>query len=99
MSLKKIADTVVESFTNVFTFEVDPSLSEPEQVEKVTSETAIVAGMIASVQPLPFVDLFVLAPLYAKLTLQIGRMTLELAGRTRISLPLGKGRHHEPWST
>ena len=72
-SLRELADSIVSAFTNVFNFDVDPTLTEHEAVEKCIAETGVVAGLIACVQPIPipFADLVVLTPLYLKMTLQV----------------------------
>ncbi len=72
--LRDTADRVVQSFTNLFKFEVDPALDERGNVEKVVAETGVVAGLISCVQPIPLADIVVLTPLHVKMTLQIGKI-------------------------
>ena len=72
--LKEFFDQLVESVTNAFKFEAEPGLSPEDNVEKLVSETALLSGVIACVQPLPFADILLLAPLHVKMALQIGKI-------------------------
>lgn len=72
--LQDFVDKLVSSVTGAFKFDVEPDLSEKENVEKLISETAMVAGLIGMLQPFPMADFFLLAPLHAKMTLQIGKI-------------------------
>jgi len=65
---------IADSVAGVFTLETDPALSEAENVEKLISETGLVAGLAVCIQPIPLADVLLLAPLYAKLTLHVGRI-------------------------
>src|SRR5262249_52934806 len=65
---------LVKSFGGVFKLEYDPGLTEEQNVEQVITETALVAATLACIQPIPFGDIVVLAPLQAKMTLHIGRI-------------------------
>ena len=69
-----MVERVTQSVANVFRFEVDPALDERENVEQVIAETSLVAGLIACIQPIPAADFLVLAPLQAKMALQIGKI-------------------------
>ncbi|RMG13624.1 MAG: DUF697 domain-containing protein, partial [Planctomycetota bacterium] len=72
--LQDFLDRLVDSVGGAFSLEVPPGLDEREAVEKVVSETALVAGLVGCLQPLPALDLLLLAPLHGKMVLQIGRV-------------------------
>lgn len=73
-NLREVVDEVIEAFTGVFTLEPDPELDPERNVDKVVHETGIVAGLVASIQPLPAPDFVLLTPLHAKMALQVGRI-------------------------
>ena len=73
-NLREVVDEVIEAFTGVFPLEPDPELDPERNVDKVVHETGIVAGLVASIQPLPAPDFVLLTPLHAKMALQVGRI-------------------------
>ena len=64
---------VVDSFAGVLSFDIDERLSEEENVATIISQTALVCAVVAIVNPIPFLDLVVLTPIHAKMTLHIGK--------------------------
>ena len=71
-SLRQSLGRLVDSFSNVFTLQVDPNLSEDENVERIVGDTALVAACVACLQPVPAADFLVFAPLQTKMALHIG---------------------------
>jgi uncharacterized protein (DUF697 family) len=63
----------LESFVNVFSLDVDPRLSERENTDKIITQSAVVGSVVFVLQPIPFTDLLLIAPLLAKMTLHIGK--------------------------
>jgi uncharacterized protein (DUF697 family) len=71
--IRDFVDHLVESVTGVFAFDIDPDRTEHQNVEKVITETSLVAAMIACIQPIPAADILVLSPLQAKMAVHIGK--------------------------
>jgi len=65
---------VADSFASVLSFDIDPHLSEQDNVRKVIQQTGLVCAVVAVVNPLPLTDLIILAPLHTKMTFHIGRV-------------------------
>lgn len=72
--LREFVDHLASAFSGTLSFEFDPLRPEAQEVDRAISDASVVAGVIACLQPIPAADLFVLSPLYVKLTLHIGRI-------------------------
>jgi uncharacterized protein (DUF697 family) len=72
--IRDLANRYVEAVANAFKFEVEPHLTPNDNIEKLVGETALLSATIAVIQPLPFADFLLLAPLHVKMALQIGKI-------------------------
>src|SRR5580704_730179 len=73
-SVKQSLREVADSFAGVLKFEVNPALSEQENVHQIIQQTATVCAVLACVNPIPMTDFLVLTPLHAKMTFHIGKV-------------------------
>lgn len=64
---------LVKQVLDNFNFDVDPDLSEGENVEEVIKSAALLSGAIA-VEPIPFADMLLITPVQAKMVLHIGKI-------------------------
>ncbi|MFC4637414.1 YcjF family protein [Deinococcus hohokamensis] len=64
---------LVKQVLDNFNFDVDPELSQEENVEEVIKSAALLAGAIA-VEPIPFADMLLITPVQAKMVLHIGKI-------------------------
>ncbi|WP_216325451.1 YcjF family protein [Deinococcus aestuarii] len=64
---------LVKQVLDNFNFDVDPALSEDENIEEVIKSAALLSGAIA-VEPVPFADILLITPLQAKMVLHIGKI-------------------------
>ncbi|MDL2343396.1 YcjF family protein [Deinococcus sp. MIMF12] len=64
---------LVRQVLDNFNFDVDPDLSQEENVEEVIKSAALLSGAIA-VEPVPFADILLITPLQAKMVLHIGKI-------------------------
>jgi uncharacterized protein (DUF697 family) len=72
-SVKDSLRYLVDSFATVLSFDLDEHLSEEENVAKIVQQTALVCAVVAVFNPVPFLDLVVLTPIHAKMTLHIAK--------------------------
>jgi uncharacterized protein (DUF697 family) len=73
-SVKASLKNVAESFAGVLSFEVDPALSEQENVHRIIQHSATVCAVLACVNPVPLTDFLLLTPVHAKMTFHIGKV-------------------------
>ncbi len=64
---------LVKQVLDNFNFDVDPGLSQEENVEEVIKSAALLSGAIA-VEPIPFADILLITPVQAKMVLHIGKI-------------------------
>ena len=64
---------LVKQVLDNFNFDVDPALSQEENVEEVVKSAALLSGAIA-VEPIPFADILLITPVQAKMVLHIGKI-------------------------
>ncbi|MEF2279266.1 YcjF family protein [Deinococcus sp. YIM 134068] len=64
---------LVKQVLDNFNFDVDPDLTQDENVEEVIKSAALLSGAIA-VEPVPFADILLITPLQAKMVLHIGKI-------------------------
>ena len=64
---------LVKQVLDNFNFDVDPALSEDENIEEVIKSAALLSGAIA-VEPIPFADMLLITPVQAKMVLHIGKI-------------------------
>ncbi|MBB5233565.1 YcjF family protein [Deinococcus budaensis] len=64
---------LVKQVLDNFNFDVDPDLSDGENVEEVIKSAALLSGAIA-VEPIPFADMLLITPVQAKMVLHIGKI-------------------------
>ncbi|WP_102125740.1 YcjF family protein [Deinococcus planocerae] len=64
---------LVKQVLDNFNFDVDPALSQDENVEEVIKSAALLSGAIA-VEPVPFADILLITPLQAKMVLHVGKI-------------------------
>ena len=73
-SVKASLKNVAESFAGVVSFNVDPALSEPENVHRIIQHSPTVCAVLACVNPVPLTDFLLLTPVHAKMTFHIGKV-------------------------
>jgi uncharacterized protein (DUF697 family) len=66
-------DYTVSCFTGIFRFDLDPLVSEEENVRTIIHQTAFVCSALTWIQPIPLADFMLLTPLHAKMTVHIGK--------------------------
>lgn len=71
--MKRIVDYTLESFARIFKLDLDPSLTEEENVRLIINQTALVSAALTWIQPIPMADFMLLTPLHAKMTVHIGK--------------------------
>ncbi|MDF1664990.1 MAG: hypothetical protein P1V97_24725 [Planctomycetota bacterium] len=71
--MKRIVDYTLESFARIFKFDLDPTLTEEENVRLIINQTALVSAALTWIQPIPMADFMLLTPLHAKMTVHIGK--------------------------
>lgn len=71
--MKRLVDYTLESFARIFKFDLDPSLTEEENVRLIINQTALVSAALTWIQPIPMADFMLLTPLHAKMTVHIGK--------------------------
>ncbi|MFC5849996.1 YcjF family protein [Deinococcus petrolearius] len=64
---------LVKQVLDNFNFDVDPGLSQEENVEEVVKSAALLSGAIA-VEPIPFADILLITPVQVKMVLHIGKI-------------------------
>ncbi|MEZ6186103.1 MAG: SHOCT domain-containing protein [Planctomycetota bacterium] len=73
-SLAEFLDYVTESFANLFNLDVDPTLDEADNVQKVIGQTGTVAWIVSTAVPIPASDFLLLTPIQTKMAVQIGKI-------------------------
>lgn len=73
-SVKASLRNVADSFAGVLSFDVNPALSEQENVHRIIQQTATVCAVVACVNPIPLTDPLLLTPIHAKMTFHIGKV-------------------------
>lgn len=64
---------LIKQVLDNFNFDVDPQLTDEDNVEQVIKSAAILSGAIA-VEPIPFADILLITPVQAKMVLHIGKI-------------------------
>lgn len=64
---------LVKQVLDNFNFDVDPQLSQEENVDEVIKSAALLSGAVA-VEPIPFADMLLITPVQAKMVLHIGKI-------------------------
>ena len=64
---------LIKQILDNFNLDVDPQLTDEDNVEQVIKSAAILSGAIA-VEPIPFADILLITPVQAKMVLHIGKI-------------------------
>jgi uncharacterized protein (DUF697 family) len=74
---------IIKQVLDNFNFDINPELTQEQNVEEVTRSAALLSGAIA-VEPLPFADILLITPLQMKMVAHIGLIYGFKLDRSRI---------------